>query len=159
MVGTRVSSRPWNKWDGKGLPSLPPKKEPPHSTTALMADWCGGCYRAGCAKEITPGEPWRAGLSTLTIGRRRSRRSRLPVKAWRLNLRLECLLGRVYRTKDIGSHHVHPRVKRVPKENLFQVFGLRQKLCKERSANPIPFSHCPDPDLLFFVTQIVHDES
>ena len=25
-----------------------------------------------------------------------------------------CLLGRVYRTKDIGPQHVHPRVKRVP---------------------------------------------
>jgi hypothetical protein len=59
------------------------KKKPPHSATAQSAEWCGGC------KIFTPGEPWRTRLSTLTIVRRRSRISRLPVKAWRLNLRLD----------------------------------------------------------------------
>jgi hypothetical protein len=45
-----------------------------------------------------------------------------------------CLLGRVYRTKDIGLHHAHPRVKRMPKAAAFQRASLGE-IFKERRRN------------------------
>jgi hypothetical protein len=44
-----------------------------------------------------------------------------------------CLLGRVYRTKDIGPQHAHPRVKLEPKLSTVQVLFLRRKCSKNVS--------------------------
>ena len=55
-----------------------------------------------------------------------------------------CLLGRVYRTKDMGPHHVNPRVNGAPK------FFAPAKIVKEQ--RPIPSRPFP----VFLLKGIVH---
>jgi hypothetical protein len=69
-------------------------------------------YFCGDGRNITPGEPWRTGLSTLTSRAETARLIPPSSEGVAFRALTWCLLFVFYRTKDMSTHHANPRVKR-----------------------------------------------
>jgi hypothetical protein len=88
-TGGRSMRRKWIQWQGLRPCATPKRYYPGRAVACRTFD---PHYRSETVEEIPPSSEGVA----------------FKPATW-------CLLCRVYRTKDIGAHHVHPRVKRVPK--------------------------------------------
>src|SRR5271170_3511245 len=129
MVGTGVSAvRLFHFFMGhEGIRVPTDKKQPPHSSTALSAVWCGGfreIYYPGRAVAGETFDPhYRA--ETVVVIPPSSEGVAFKPATW-------CLLVRVYRTKDIGLQHAHPRVNWLPED----FTSSRRNRFKERYGKP-----------------------